>query len=339
MTAAGSDAIVVDRVSKSFPVVTGAFNWMRHLGRPPRQTALHDVSLTVGRGELFALLGPNGAGKTTLLKLLANLSTPDRGRIAIDGIDAARHPLAARRRIGLCTSEERSFYFRLTARANLEFFGALAGLRGKTLRRRIREVVELVDLRASLDQRFESYSSGMRQRLTVARAILADPDVLLLDEPTRAVDPIHAEAIRVLIRDELVNRQRKTVVLATNLLEEAWRLCDRVAIINSGRIVALGAPTLLEQSAHAIRRFDVMLDALDDDLLARTQSVRGFQGLQIAHERLGVKLTVALRVTDSSLADLMRALTANGSVLRDFRPVESQPVDVFKDVVQVKSDG
>jgi ABC-2 type transport system ATP-binding protein len=332
------DAIVVDHVSKSFPTATGAAVWLRHLGRPPRRTVLHDVSLTVAPGELFALLGPNGAGKTSLLKLLATLSIPDRGRIIVGGVDAARDPLLAKQRIGLCTSEERSFYFRLTARANLEFFGALAGLRGNALQRRIDEVVELVDMGASLDRRFESYSSGMRQRLTVARALLADPDVLLLDEPTRAVDPIHAEAIRELIRNELVGRQHKTVILATNLLEEAWRMCDRIAVINEGRIVALGPPRSLDGHLNAVRRFDVTLDRVDEDLLARTRSIAGFAGLDVASSAAGVTMTIRLDPSDSALGDLMRAVTSNGAVLRDFRPVEVHPVEIFKSVVQVRGD-
>ena len=330
--------ISVHGVWKSFPRAFGFAPWIANLGRVPRRVVLHDISLTVARGELFALLGPNGAGKTTLLKLLATLSLPDRGRIVVDGVDTARDPLLAQARIGLCTSEERSFYFRLTARANLEFFGALAGLRGATLRRRIAEVVELVDLRASLDQRFESYSSGMRQRLTVARALLADPDVLLLDEPTRAVDPIHADAIRALIRDELVGRQRKTVVLATNLLEEAWRLCDRVAIINDGRIVALGPPQTLDRRLYAVRSFGVLLDHVDDDLLARTRAIRGFEAVEVARGTDGVRLTISVQATDTSLADLMRVLTANGQVLRDFRPIDPRPVDVFKHAVHVGDD-
>ena len=335
----GTPAIVVDGVWKSFPRSFGLAPWLVNLGKVPRRTVLHDISLSVARGELFGLLGPNGAGKTTLLKLLATLSIPDRGRIAIGGLDAKREPLLARQCIGLCTSEERSFYFRLTARANLEFFGALAGLSGAALRRRLAKVVELVDLRGSLDMRFESYSSGMRQRLTLARALLADPDVLLLDEPTRAVDPIYADAIRMLIRDELVRRQGKTVVLASNLLEEAWRMCDRIAIINEGRIVALGPPHMLDQHLHAVRRFDVSLDQVDDDLLARTRSIRGFEAMDIAHEPDSVRLTVTVQASDSSLTDLMRALTANGRVLRDFRPIEPHPVDVFKNAVRVQNDG
>ena len=202
---------------------------------------LFDVSLSVAR-RAFGLLGPNGAGKTTLLKLLATLTTPDRGRMTIDGIDVMKRPKEATRRVGLCSSEERSFYFRLTARQNLEFFGALVGLYGKVLHARIDEVMELVDLSHAVDMRVANFSSGMRQRITVARALLTDPPVLFLDEPTRAVDPVHALELRKLIRRDLVERAGKTIILATNTLEEAWEICDRVAVVNGGRIVACGPP-------------------------------------------------------------------------------------------------
>src|SRR5215472_3511575 len=133
--------------------------------------------------------------------MLCTLTTPDAGTITIDGIDATKNPMAVKRRIGLCSSEERSFYFRLSARQNLEFFGALAGLTGARLHERIEEVATLVDLHDSLDKKFSGFSSGMRQRLTMARAMLADPPILYLDEPTRAVDPVHAHDLRRLIRE------------------------------------------------------------------------------------------------------------------------------------------
>ncbi|HXW77356.1 MAG TPA: ABC transporter ATP-binding protein, partial [Candidatus Eremiobacteraceae bacterium] len=234
--------IDVKDVRKSFPVAYGFLAPIKYRGRIPRKEVLHGISFRVERGELFGLLGPNGAGKTTLLKMLCTLTTPDHGTITIDGLDAVANPDGVKRRIGLCSSEERSFYFRLTARENLEFFGALAGLRGKKLQERIEEVVALVDLGSAIDVWFAGFSSGMRQRLTLARSMLADPPILFLDEPTRAVDPVHTEELRRLIRDELVDKRGKTVIMATNLLEEAWQLCDRVAIMRRGTVAALGPP-------------------------------------------------------------------------------------------------
>ena len=326
--------LTVEHVDKSFPVAHGFGAMLRSLAgqRIPRRQVLFDVTLEVARGELFGLLGPNGAGKSTLLKLLATLTTPDRGRMTIDGIDVEREPLKAKRRIGLCTSDERSFYFRLTARQNMEFFGALMGLGGKHLQKRIDECSDLVDLRDILDQRFGGLSSGMKVRLAVARALLADPAILFLDEPTRAVDPVHAQELRALIRRNLVAGAGKTVVLATNLLDEAWELCDRVAVVNRGHIVALAPPRELDVELGAIARYRVTLDEVDDELLDRARTVPGFRELRVVRTERGVDLHVELEQSDGGLGALMRAVSWNGTPLRDFRPLETEPVDVFKKV-------
>jgi ABC-2 type transport system ATP-binding protein len=326
--------LTVEHVDKSFPVSHGFGAMLRSMtGRSvPRRQVLFDVNLTVARGELFGLLGPNGAGKSTLLKLLSTLTVPDRGRMTIDGIDVEREPLKAKRRIGMCTSDERSFYFRLTARQNMEFFGALMGLGGAVLKKRIEECAELVDLHESLDQRFGGYSSGMRVRLAVARALLADPAILFLDEPTRAVDPVHAEDLRGLIRRNLVDGAGKTVVLATNLLDEAWDLCDRVAVVNRGRIVALAPPRELDAELDAVARYRVTVDAVDDDLLHRTRTVPGFRDLRIIKRERSVDLHVEMEPRAGALGALMRAISWSATGVRDFRPVENEPVDVFKKV-------
>ncbi len=287
--------LTVEHVDKSFPIAQGPAAMLRSFVHGvPRRQVLFDVSLSVGRGELFGLLGPNGAGKSTLLKLLATLTVPERGRMTIDGIDVLRNPVEAKTRIGLCTSDERSFYFRLTARQNLEFFGSLVGLYGSRLRKRINECIDLVDLRQHLDTRFGGFSSGMKVRLTMARALLADPAILFLDEPTRAVDPVHAEDLRALIRRNLVEGSGKTVILATNLLEEAWQLCDRVAVVNHGRIVALGPPRELDVDLHAISRYRLTVDEVDEDMIARTRTVPGFRDLRIVRTEHGVDLHVEL---------------------------------------------
>ncbi|MBV8601826.1 MAG: ABC transporter ATP-binding protein, partial [Candidatus Eremiobacteraeota bacterium] len=309
--------LVVEHVDKSFPQVFGTAALFKYRGRAPRRQVLFDVNLTVGRGELFGLLGPNGAGKTTLLKLLATLTVPDRGRMTIDGIDVMKHPLAASRCVGLCTSEERSFYLRLTARQNLEFFGALAGLYGKRLRRRIDEVLELVDLSGTLNTRIASFSSGMRQRITVARALLADPKVLFLDEPTRAVDPVHAYDLRKLIREDLVGRAGKTVILATNLLEEAWEICDRVAIVNGGRIVACAPPR--ELAGYETTRYEAMLDRVDENLVERARAIAGVRALSMRVAADGVNMQFELERHDRALGELLYTLSSNGFMLRDFR--------------------
>ncbi len=316
-------------VSKSFPSAYGLFAWIKHHGRTPRRTALNDISLRVLPRQLFGLLGPNGAGKTTLLKLLATLWLPDRGTIVVNGIDLAADPDAVKRQIGLCTSEERSFYFRLTARENLDFFGALAGLGGAALRTRIAEVVAIVDLSASLDRRFDTFSSGMRVRLALARALLANPQILLLDEPTRGVDPVHADSMRRLLREELVGRQGKTVVLTTNILEEAWSVCDTVAILNEGKLVAQGAPAELNAQIGGRVRYAITFDRIAADLVERVRAIEGVLQADTGGRR-GETLTVELIAGGRTLTQLLHTASANGTTVLGVRPLDDGLLELFR---------
>ena len=328
-----SPMLVVERVEKSFPATTSMSTWLRSGGRIPRRRVLHGIDFSIARGELFGLLGPNGAGKTSLLKMLASLSIPDSGRIILDGVDIVRHPREAKRRIGLCTAEERSFYFRLTGRQNLAFFGALVGLRGRTLHRRVDDVAELVDLSDALDQSFHGYSSGMRQRLTVARALLADPEVLFFDEPTRAVDPVHAEGLRRLIRDELVDRQGKTVVLATNLLNEAWALCDRIAVIDGGTVIAIGPPQSLALTLRRRLRYDIVVERVPGDMLAQLQAIPDVaRAGAFPHEDGDLRFELELEPDGTALTDVLHALLSSGAHVRHLRSIEPDPMDVFKHI-------
>jgi ABC-2 type transport system ATP-binding protein len=199
------------------------------LGRDYGPEALHEVSLSVGRGEILGLLGPNGAGKTTLLRIIAGSLDPTSGTVRVEG------------RIGLVTSDERSFYWRLSGRQNLEFFAALYGVPAKMAGGRIRELLELLDLSHLADRRFDTYSSGMKQRMAVARGLLADPSLILYDEPTRALDPANARAVRQWISDSRVRSPHVSHLIATNQLGEAEQLCDRVVILNRGSVIAAGS--------------------------------------------------------------------------------------------------
>jgi ABC-2 type transport system ATP-binding protein len=299
-----SESVAVEHVTKTFPKNHDFLTWLRHRGRPPRFRAVHDVSFSVGRGELFGLLGENGAGKSTILQMLSGLTTPDAGTIRVDGIAGSRSGSASRelrQRIGMCTAEERSFYYRLTARENLRFFGDLCGLHGPALDARVAIVGRYVDLTDKLDRNFETYSSGMRQRLAIARALLTDPPVLLLDEPTRAVDPVHARDIRALIRSLVVN-EGKTAVLCTNLLEEAWELCDRIAVV---------------------------LDRMDDDLLERARAVAGLSKIVVEERARGVRLVVDLDDGPRTLTHLLRAVSANAVSVEHVAPEDPSPFQIY----------
>jgi len=206
--------------------------------------AVDNLSLKIMRGEVFGLLGPNGAGKTTTVRMICGLLRPTSGRVLVFGYEMPREALKARRHIGLLPQES-DVYEMLTGRENLEYFGRLYGLEGEELRRRVDEALELVGLTERADDRAGEYSGGMKRRLMVARAIVHDPELVILDEPTMGLDVFAVRRIRRLIRR--LAEGGRTVLLTTNDLEDAERTCDRVAIIDKGRLVALGTIRELEE--------------------------------------------------------------------------------------------
>ena len=208
-----------------------------------RLEALRGINLTLKRGEFFGLLGPNGAGKTTLIKVLASLILPENGRVKIYGLDALEEPEKVRSWVSLAFGDERSFYWRLTGRQNLEFFSALYNLTQKAARERIEQAALLFDLH-DLDKLYQNHSTGMRQRLALARSFLSDARLLLMDEPTRSLDPLAAAKLRDLIRDGLM-KDGRTVFFTTHNTEEAEKIADRIAIIDQGSIRACGTLTEL----------------------------------------------------------------------------------------------
>jgi ABC-2 type transport system ATP-binding protein len=318
---------VVARLTKTFPARHDVGTWLRHRGRPPRFRAVDDVSFRVKEGELFGLLGENGAGKSTILRVLAGLITPDSGVVRVGGYDVRASSPAWRTQVGLCMADDRTFYYRLSARQNLEFFGELAGLGGPSLRARIAEVCALVDLEGSLERRFEAFSSGMRQRLAIARSLLGRPQVLLLDEPTRGVDPVHAAAIRTFVK-RLVNEHGITVVLCTNQLDEAWDLCDRIAVVASGRLATVATPAELIAPMRQ-RRYAIDFDRGDDDLAARVGTVSGVRALSFAPRSTGVRLSVELDDGAATLTDFLQAISANGVRVTSVQPESVTPFEVF----------
>ena len=232
-------------------------NFKRGRGLKKKVTrAVNEASLTLRQGELFGLLGPNGAGKTTLVRCIATLLIPDKGTINVFGHDAFKDSLVCRRRIGLLTSGERTLYWKLSARDNLRFFAALYGLTGKERDKRIDYLIELLGLKEVERERLERYSSGMKQKVSLARAILHDPDLILLDEPSLGLDPQFARFIRKFIKEELNERLGKTILLTTHYMDEADELCGRIAFISKGRIVDVKPP---EQYKRDIPHTEVLV--------------------------------------------------------------------------------
>jgi ABC-2 type transport system ATP-binding protein len=235
-------AISISNLSKTYPV---PFRRLRAFFRRPVKDpveALRDVSFEVETGEIFGLIGRNGAGKTTLTKIVATLVQPTTGSVSVRDHDSVSDDEHVRRDIGLATAEERSFYWRLTSEQNLLFFARLHGLSDRVAKHRIKDLFERLQLEEVARRRFGELSTGNKQRLAVARAMLSSPPVLLLDEPTRSLDPLAAARMRELIRSLAGQDPPVTIFLTSHNLAEVETLCGRVAIISRGRIKAIDTP-------------------------------------------------------------------------------------------------
>lgn len=211
--------------------------------------AVDHLNLDIQPGELFGLLGRNGAGKTTTIRMLSTLIEPTSGHASVAGFDVTRQPTAVRASIGCVLPGERNHYWKLTARDNLRFFAAMYGVDPRREKARISEVLEIVSLSDRADERVENYSTGMRQRLALARALLHNPPVLFLDEPTGGLDVHSARSLRSLVKD--LASLGHTVLLTTHNLQEAQDLCTRVAIIHKGKLVAVDSPDGLRKRSGA----------------------------------------------------------------------------------------
>jgi ABC-2 type transport system ATP-binding protein len=213
------------------------------IGRNETVKAVDHLSLKIERGELFGLLGPNGAGKTTLVKMLCTLLPPDEGNAQVNGFDVAHQQMGVRKSIGVLFSlGERGAFWRLNGYRNLEFFSAIYNVPRSIRHKRIMEVLDLVGLKDKAFENYQQYSGGMKRKLALARALLPDPPILLLDEPTVGLDVSSSRALRDFIKNELGRKAGKTVLYTTHYVEEASQICDRICIMNKGRLVACDTP-------------------------------------------------------------------------------------------------
>jgi len=234
--------------------------------------AVDDLSLQLAAGEVVGVLGPNGAGKTTTIKMAATLLEPTSGSVQVAGIDAVKDPRSARRNIGLVLGGDRGFYMRASAQENLSFFAELQGVsKGKTSK--VAAVLETVGLSAKGKVRVEEFSRGMKQRLHIARALLADPQLILLDEPSIGLDPEGAQELRALVRQ--LRQERRAILLTTHYLQEAEELSDRLAVIADGQVVASGSAEDIaaEAGVSTVTSLSVRCDEDPQEVLKRVRDV------------------------------------------------------------------
>ncbi len=288
--------------------------------RRRRTEALRGASLQVPRGAIFGLLGPNGAGKTTLLSILATLLLPDSGSATILGHDVVREAFALRRRLNMASGNA-SFVWSLRPAEVLTFYGRLYGLSGKRLRRKTDELIERFELGPHRKTEYNELSTGLKQRVALAKALLNDPEVLFLDEPTLGLDPDVSIRIRAQIA-ALRREQGTTVILTTHYMREAEELCDTIAFIKNGRILAQGTADELKRQ---IRIGEVISLRLDPPVV---QGLGELGGVLQLHTR-GERVECTVDAAEKRLPEILRWLHEQGVLVRDCQVTEPDLEEVF----------
>ena len=280
-----SPAIEARQLRKTYQSTRGVFRREK-----VERAALRGIDLTIERGELFGLLGPNGAGKTTMVKIFTTLLLPTSGVALVLGLDAVKDQWALRRRIGFVFGGERGLYWRLSGLDNLRYFADLYRVPPEVARRRIPELLERLGLKGRERDRVELYSRGMKQRLHLARGLLNDPEVLFLDEPTIGLDPVGARELRTIVR-ELAD-SGKTIFLTTHYMFEADAVCDRIAVINDGRILAEGTPDSIKDLVkdQGVVEFEVV--GMPADTIAGLRTLPGVKSVSVEDREIAQTVTV-----------------------------------------------
>ncbi|MEA2206671.1 MAG: type transport system ATP-binding protein [Blastocatellia bacterium] len=323
--------VSIDHISKTYPV---SFLRLKKLFRKrfkPPVEALRDVSFDIREGEIFGLIGPNGAGKTTLTKIIATLVQPTLGSVTVKGYDSVRNDEEVRRQVGLATAEERSFYWRLSAEENLVFFARLYGLSEIAASKRIRELMERFELQDLARRRFGELSTGNKQRLAVARAMLANPPVLLLDEPTRSLDPLAAARMRSLIKSLTTEGSRVTVLLTSHNLLEVEELCERVAIIGGGSILALDSPKKLRQFHNESEHIKITFVSADGNAVGSGLHNEELQ-FELSNTDRDDEWVVSLtrKAGDETLDQVLRFLHDHNALIRSIDTERATLFDVLE---------
>ena len=321
--------ISISSLSKTYPV---SFPRLRALFRRPVKSpveALRDVSFEVYSGEIFGLIGRNGAGKTTLAKIVATLVQPTEGTVVVRGFDSVRDDEHVRRQIGLASAEERSFYWRLTAEQNLLFFARLHGLADREAKRRIQELFAKLELEDASRRRFGELSSGNKQRLSVARALLASPPVLLLDEPTRSLDPLAAARTRQMIKSLAEQDPPATILFTSHNLAEVETLCDRVAIISRGRIRAIDTPASLRTLTSGSERIHFYVAGTEANQIKLALAAAGDIAVT-ASDSNAIKISITRESGDERLDEVLRKLQQLGARIIDIETERATLFDVLE---------
>lgn len=318
-------AVAVKNLSKTYPTPFPRLRKFFRLPDKPPVEALKNVSFEIEPGEIFGLIGRNGAGKTTLTKIIATLVQPTGGTASVNDFDSVKDEVKVRSLVGLATAEERSFYWRLTAEQNLMFFARLYGLNDAAARIRIGEIFEQLDLNDLAKRRFSELSTGNKQRLAIARAILPKPPILLLDEPTRSLDPLAAAEMRELI----LSFTDVSILLTSHNLSEVEELCRRVAVISKGAIRAVDTPANLRRQTKQTQRAKIIFTRIDESNL-REKFSRQLKNFTVELSAENITVSFEREINDDALGETISVLTASGAKILDVETENPTLLDVLE---------
>jgi len=285
--------------------------------------AVDNITFDVKKGEIFGFLGPNGAGKTTTLRMLTTLLTPDSGEIQVSGFNPKKDADELKHRVGL-VAEKLIMYDYLTASENLRFFGRLYNVKKDILESRIEELLKKIGMWKWRNYKIGTYSSGMKQRINVIRALVTDPDIIFMDEPTLGLDPQSTRKVREFIRE--LNKKGKTIILTTHIMQEADLLSDRVGIIDKGKIVALDTPENLKKilSDKKGSCIELTLSSLPEDLKAEIEKLKQVKVEVMSRNRLAIEFTNGMK-----LNELIDIVQKRGLTIMKLQTYDPTLEDVF----------
>ena len=325
-------------LSKKYPVLKGYRDIFLRPFRKKESRALHDVTIQINEGEIFGLLGPNGAGKTTLIKILCTLVLPSAGSAYVKGLNVTKDEKSIRKLIGYVISEERSFYWRLSGRQNLKFFAKLNNIRNSEADRRIERLLDFLDLADDAGRMFKDYSTGMRQKLAVARGLLTDPAIIFMDEPTNGLDPVSAHNLKLLIKEKLVGEKKKTVIFATHNLRDAEELCSRIAIIQNGEVRIEGTLEDIKSKFNELKRYVMRLRSVGNGVLGKIQNMALVKKTTpVSNGSSGsVKVEIEIGHDDGGIHRLVKEIVDMGGELYSLYEIEPGLEDLFSEIVRAK---
>jgi len=305
-----------------------SFSFKRFFGKRElvqETLALDDLSFSVNKGEIYGILGPNGAGKTTLIKVLATILLPDAGNVKVLGYELPKHESKVKEQIGLALGEyERTFQWRITGRQNLEFFSDLFGVPKQIAKGRIDETLALVGLQDKADKMFMEYSTGMKHKLAIARALLNDPKLLLFDEPTAGLDAKTSIEIGNLVRK--LTKNGATVVYTTHRLEEAGNLCDRIMILDKGKKVAEESPEKLKKLAQETEILQLELKEVNDEIINRIKRIEGVKDVYSTAPRV---LRIHCDAINGAVYPILDLIKSSGNRVNQINSLTPTVEDVF----------